>query len=165
MNADPPLLPALICQKCGATNPAHATSCWLCKGAGTNPYAAAPSIQPTSTASRSIVQTPPAQSRAEDVFLVLLLLVLVLAILIAVGLAIQDRGMLVPYLVVVAPALVATGGRALYSVAKGERPKPSALILVFLWSTMATIGLAVLLAVASVIALFLMCISLLNGVR
>ncbi|MCC6510376.1 MAG: hypothetical protein IT423_14830 [Pirellulaceae bacterium] len=159
MSQDPPMLPALVCQKCGATNPPHATTCWLCNGTDDNPYSAPPSQEP------NLLQTPvlsPTQSRVEIVFMLLLAVTIGFAGLVGIGIAVQDPGMLVPFLIIVGPAFIATGSRALVSVAKGERPKASALFVTLLWSGMFTALTIALLVVSAVIALFLMCAQMLG---
>jgi hypothetical protein len=163
---EPPLLPALVCQRCGATNPPSATKCWLCEGGGTaNPYAVPASLKPAGSAPGAVESAPSSrvESRTQKVFSVLLGTAVVLALVVGVGLAVQEPGMLVPYLIVITPPFLATGGRALASVAKNEKPKASTLFLTFVWSGLFTAMALALLVVASVIAVFLWCIHTLAG--
>lgn len=158
----PPLLPSKICQRCGATNPPIATTCWLCEGRGAvNPYAATAPLQPMPDAG------PPAnswaQSRVEIICLGLLGMAIILAVLVGVGIGVQDPGMLIPYLIVAGPPFLATGVRALASAGRSQKPTPSKLFLTFVWSTMFTVLALVLLVVASVLALIFWCISVLSN--
>lgn len=152
---EPPLMPAQICQRCGATNPPHATKCWLCEQRDVrNPYAVP--MLPMSNAPAE-VQTE-AQRRVQLVFLCLLIGSAALALLVGVGIGVQDPGLLVPYLIVIAPAFLVTGVRAAIMVGFKQQPKPSTLFLTFLWSGVFTAMVLLLLIVASVIALFLWCV-------
>ncbi len=73
--------------------------------------------------------------------------------------------MLTLFLFVTVPSLAAASVRALYSVAKGETPKPSKIFMTFVVSATLTILSGVLLLVSSVIFLFLMCAQMLGGPR
>lgn len=160
MSGEPPLMPALVCQRCGATNPPHAVKCWLCERRGQpNPYAV-PTLMPASPADGS---STPARSRVQFVFLCLLIGCIALAVFIGVGIAVQDAGMLVPYLVVITPAFLATGVRAALAVGRNQQPKASTLFFTFLWSGLFTAMALSLIVVASIIALFLWCFQMMTS--
>ena len=156
--SEPPRLPNTSCLRCGATNPPHATKCWLCDRSGAvNPYATEPQVQTldASACGRGANAPASAQHRVQTIFTSLLIGAVILALIIAVGLGAQEPGLLVPYFILIGPPFLATGARALYSVSLNEKPKPSTLFLTFIWSGLFT----VMLTVAAVIALFVMCIN------
>jgi hypothetical protein len=158
--SEPPLLPALVCQRCGATNPPQAVKCWLCERRDNpNPFAD-PLLAPVDS-STAVVQTG-AQSRVQLVFLGLLGLCIAAAVLIGVGIAVQEPGLLIPYAIVIGPAFLATGVRAALMIGRKEQPKPSTLFLTFLWSGVFTALVLVLIVMASVIAFFLWCFHMLT---
>lgn len=157
--SEPPLMPALVCQRCGATNPPHAVKCWLCERRDSpNPYAV-PALAATSAGAGTQTQ---GQSRVQLVFLGLLIGSAALALLIGAGIVVQDPGMLIPYLIVVGPAFLATGVRAALMTGRKEQLRPSTLFFTFLWSGLFTAMALMLLVVASIIALFLWCIQVLT---
>jgi hypothetical protein len=158
---EPPRLQPTVCQRCGASNPPHATKCWLCARQGnTDPYA--PPTQLQSAGSATNILGTGAQSRAETVYAGLLVSAVVLAFIIGLGLGAQDPGLLIPYLIVIAPAFLATAARLMYGVVRKEKTKPSALLLAFV-SGLSFILVLGLLAMASVVAFFLWCLWSLSG--
>lgn len=162
--AEPPVLEPRVCGKCGAANYSFARHCFLCRTSlvqpgNVNPYAAPPG--PTgSGATEHKWLTNPAQGRAESAFLYLLVVVVVLAIMLGIGLAAQESGTLILYLIVVVPALAAAGMSGLLSVMKGEAPKPSRMLLTMVFSVALTIGVGFLLVLAGIILLFMLCLGL-----
>ena len=160
--SEPPQLPNTTCPRCGASNPPHATQCWLCVRSGTtNPYA--PQLQSQSTASSPSAGSAFAQDRTQTVFTALLIGSVVLAIMIGIGIGAQEPGMLVPYFIVIGPSFMATGVRAMVSVGQREKPKASTLFLTLIWSGIFTFLALVLLAVAAFVALFVWCIHMLGA--
>jgi hypothetical protein len=153
---EPPIMPTLFCQRCGATNPPYAAQCWLCS-TGNRSGASAPaqlvsiaSITPEQTGLQSNVRT-------QHICAVLLVACIVLTSLIGVGIAVQDPGMLIPFVIVIAPAFLATGVRALHGIANENGPKASALLLTFLLSGLFTALGLVLLAIALFVAFCIWC--------
>lgn len=156
--SEPPLMPAMVCRRCGATNPPHAVKCWLCeKRDHSGPYAVS-----TLAASPAGPGAKAELSRVQLVFLGALIACAAVALLIGVGIGAQDPGMLVPYAVVVGPAFLATGVRAAVMIGRKEQPRPSSLFFTFLWTGLFTAMALILLVVASVIALFLWCVHMLT---
>ena len=172
---EPPLIKPTFCGKCRAANASHAQRCWLCEAplnnheAGSNPYAfreAGRESVPVPSAVPSPTLSPlpsPAQGRVELVFLCLLVAIVLLAFLVAIGLGAQDSGMLTLFLIIVVPSLAAAGVSGLYSVAKGETPKPSKMFMTLIYSAFMTIGLGALLIVGSVIFFLMICAQMLGG--
>ena len=159
--SEPPKLPSTVCPRCGATNPPHIAQCWLCQRQETaDPYAAPAELSATDVPAAG----PPAaaQQRSESVYAALLLGAVFLAVIIGVGLGAQDPGLLVPYLIVIAPAFLATAARFMFGIARGEQTKPSALLVAFV-SGLSFVLVLGLLAIASIVALFLWCIWALGG--
>jgi hypothetical protein len=155
---EPPLLPTLICQRCGAANPPYAKQCWLCSTSDRSGSVAAARLVPLT----ELIDDPArlrSQSRTQTICAALLVGCVALTVLIVVGFSIQDPGMLIPLLIVVGPAYLATGVRALHGFARNGKPKASSLLLTFLFSGMFTILAVVLLAIASFVAFFVWCFS------
>ena len=168
MSQEPPQLPPKLCLKCRAANYAHLTKCFLCHAdllpsdPNVNPYAAAgqvPVLTPLTSAPRNDL----ASNRVETMFLWLLVAIVVLSLLVGIGIATQDRGLLTVYLVILVPSLAAAGGRALYSMARGESPKPSKMFSAFITSALITFGIGSLLVVSFIIFVFVSCAQMLNG--
>ncbi len=166
MNQEPPPLAPIACPKCGAANYAHLQACWLChtplRPANENPYAAGSVVAPAKLA-YDVGAPVAAQSRVETMFMWLLVATVALAVMVGIGIGVQDSGLLTVYLVVLVPSLSAAGVRALYSLAKGESPKPSKMFMTFILSAMITFGLGALLILCTIIFLFLTCAQMLSG--
>ncbi|MGN6543699.1 MAG: hypothetical protein ACTHK7_01525 [Aureliella sp.] len=157
--SEPPLMPAMVCRRCGATNPPHAVKCWLCeKRDHSDPYAVS-TLAPLPSGPGAKAEL----SRVQLVFLGVLIACAAVALLIGVGIGVQDPGMLVPYAVVVGPAFLATGVRAAVMIGRKEQPRPSSLFFTFLWTSLFMAMALILLVVASVIAFFLWCVHMLTG--
>lgn len=153
---EPPLMPTLICQRCGAANPPYAEQCWLCSTGERASSVPAARLVPLTELTNDPVRLR-AQSRTQNICAALLVACVVLTMLVAIGCLVQDRGMLIPLLIVVGPAYLATGVRALHGFATHGQPKASSLLLTFLFSGMFTLLTLVLLAIASVVAFFVWC--------
>lgn len=155
----PPIIATHVCANCGARSQSTEGKCWLCFGdkGVANPYA----VSPGSISSGPQTAVPPS-SDWDSFFKVLLLLCIVLTVLIAVGLGVQDTGMLIPFAIVVGPAYIVTIVRGLAQVNSEKGPKASSLFLTFMLSLMGTIAVFVILAVAAIIFLFIVCLQSIN---
>ncbi len=153
---EPPVMPSLYCSRCGATNPPYAAQCWLCtnKASNTSPVVLVPI---TDNANDPVYQR--SQRRTQQVCAVLLAGCILLTVLIGIGFGMQDPGMLIPYAIVVGPAYLATGVRALHGYAVDGKPTATKLLTTFFLSGVFTIGFLMVLAVASFLAFFVWCIS------
>lgn len=155
----PPVLPPLVCPRCGASNAPHATRCWLCSGhSSQNPYESTAPLAPKVDATGQPV-TSAAERRNQRAYAWLLAYCCFLAILIGYGIARKDQGLLVPYAILISPAFLVTGVRAAYDASQQRVPQPSKLLLTLLWSGISTILVLGLIAVASIIGLTLMCLN------
>lgn len=155
---EPPVMPTLICQRCGATNPPYAKQCWLCSTSDRTESDPAARLVPLTEFTNDPARMR-SQSRTQSICAALLVACVVLTALIAIGFAVQDTGMLIPLLIVVGPAYLATGVRALRGFAKDGQPKASSLLLTFIFSGMFTVLALVLLAIASFVAFFVWCLT------
>lgn len=158
---EPPLQPVLICQRCGAANPTYATRCWLCATSDRSEPDAPPRLIPPS----AFVGHPArlrALSRTQQICAGLLVASVVLTLLVVIGCAVQDRGMLIPLVIVVGPAYLATGVRALHDYSSNKQLKPSSLLLTFLFSGLFGVLALVLFAIVTFVAFFVWCLSVLS---
>lgn len=160
---EPPLQPALVCQRCGAVNPTYVTRCWLCCSTSDRIESTAPprllpltELQDKPTTLRSL-------SRTQQICAGLLIASVILTVLVVIGCAIQDRGMLIPLLIVVVPAYLATGLRALHDYSSQQQIKPSSLLITFIFSGFFGVLALVLFAVVTFVAFFVWCLSKLGG--
>jgi hypothetical protein len=156
--SEPPLLPTLICQRCGAANPPYAKQCWLCSTSDRSEIVPAARLVPLTEFANDPARLR-SQSRTQSICAALLVACVALTVLIVIGFSIQDPGMLIPLIVVVGPAYLATGVRALHGFATDGKPKASSLLLTFLFSGMFTVLAVVLLAIASFVAFFVWCLT------
>lgn len=139
----------VLCPNCAAENANDYRECWLCGGklAGGEEVVAAELVE----------ENKPGRSLTDSFFLVLTVACLALMILIGIGLCADDPSWLIPYAVVMTPALLATGGRALLAYSAGERVSGVKLFLHLLISVSITIAVLIVLAAAAIIALVVFC--------
>lgn len=95
--------------------------------------------------------------------MVLLLVCLGLAVMIGIGMAMQDPGALVGYLILIGPAFTITGVRALRQVSETGQVQTGKLLLGFVVSIMVTVLVLTALAVAAIVLLITTCFSLSSG--
>ncbi len=155
---EPPLMPTLVCSRCGAANPPYAQRCWLCSTSDRSESVPAARLIPLTEFTGDPARLR-SQSRTQTICAALLVACVVLTVLVVIGFAVQDRGMLIPLLVVVGPAYLATGVRALHGYAAHGQPKASSLLLTFIFSGLFTVLALIVLAVVSFIAFFVWCLS------
>ena len=160
----PPII-AQTCAHCGAEFRPNAKQCWLCyEPMPLNPYAADSQDANQGTKKGSVPVAgrkdyPP--SKWDPLFAVMLLLCLALTVLVGIGMVVQDRGMLVPFGILVGQALGITIVRGM--VQSGTRVRPGSLLLTFIVSIVATVLILVLLLAALIGLLFLICLS--SGIK
>ena len=155
---EPPLQPVLICQRCGAANPTYATRCWLCSTTDRTQSAEPSRLIPLPESASDPARLQ-SLSRTQQICAGLLVATAILTLLIVIGCAIQDRGLLIPLLIVVCPAYLATGLRALHDYSSNKQIKPSSLLLTFLFSGLFGVLALVLFAIITVVAFFVWCLS------
>jgi hypothetical protein len=148
----------IVCPECGARNNIGVRNCWLCL----TPLNSEERVSPTET----IVTAEPAPSRQhrfEDTFFWILTTVcLWLSVLVGIGLAGGMPGLLIPYCVFLAPALIATCVGAASKFSAGETPSGKEVFVRFITSTAITIAVICLTAVAAILALFAYCLFLIS---
>jgi hypothetical protein len=155
---EPPLQPVLLCQRCGATNPTYATQCWLCSTSDRTASAVPARLIPLGEFANDPARLR-SLSRTQQICAGLLVASVVLTLLVVIGCAVQDRGMLIPLLIVVGPAYLATGLRALHDYSSDRRFKPSSLLLTFLFSGLFGVLALILFAIVAFVAFFVWCLS------
>lgn len=154
MNA-PPVIASHSCVHCGARSQSERGRCWLCyeDKSTPNPFAATgPSLR------EEAIAFP--QNHWDIVFSVLLGLCVLMTLLIGIGLAVEDRGLLIPFAIFVGPAYAITLIRGMVQVTTKQGARPSSLLVTFLVSILATVSISIVLTVAAAIMLFLICIGL-----
>ncbi len=141
----------VACSACGSECLATSKSCWLC-------HADLANSQPIITA--SVVLEHPTKSTADPILTGLTIACVCFALLIGIGIVQSDPGMLIPYLIFVTPAFIATGGRAAWARLSGKQLSGSQLFLTFMGSMAMIVGLFGMLIVGGIVALFLACLSM-----
>lgn len=155
----PPIVQLRRCEACGAACELDKNVCWMCmsKLTGDNPYAPA--------SSELVVGAElDASSRYDSIFVVLLIACMVVATLVAVGIAAEEPGMLWAYGILVGPAFLVTGARALIQIGQTGNVKPKSLFISLTASFAITAGAVVLLVMAAVVLLFLICLQSISRV-
>jgi hypothetical protein len=147
----PPIIASFECSHCGARSQSREGKCWLCyeEKSNTNPYSVSQSQIAQSATQKQM-------SSWDVVFGALLVACVVLTVLIAIGIAVQDRGMLIPFAILVGPAYLVTIIRGVAQ--SNSTPRPTNLFLTFIVSLLATVGVMVVLAIASVVLLMIVCL-------
>jgi hypothetical protein len=79
-------------------------------------------------------------------------------VLVGVGIAKDDPGMLIVYLIAIAPPVLATLARTLLLASKGEKLSAMDVFLTFLVSASMTLLVVTVLFVAAVVAFFVYCL-------
>lgn len=107
---------------------------------------------------------PEATVPLSEIFFHILLAVIVgLIVLVGVGLAVENQGWLIPYGVIVAPALLASLTRYLRESSVGSQDRGAKTLLTLIISVALTFGIIGVLLTAAVIALFLFCVYAISG--
>ena len=147
----PPQLEAVVCPECGAENVRGAQRCFLCYGS-LNPYA---DNEPTAQSpdARPALYSP----RTESGYGVATMLTLVLVALVGTGLFLNEPGLGIGFVVLCAPALIATGATMLQSNSTTGQISWVRAFNTFVLSVAITFGVIVALIVAAVVGLFVIC--------
>ena len=141
---------ARVCPACRAANISLATECWLCHG----------KLAATEEIVVAQLVPQPTKPLSEVFFHILLAVLLGLILLLGIGISLdrQNSGMLIPYAVLVCPALVAAGARYGLSYAAGSKHPAAKTLFTFVISLAVTISVIVILIAAAIISLFLYCL-------
>ncbi len=159
--AQPPILQHYVCKRCGALCDPGRKRCWMCQAdarylqqVDQNPFAASlPAEEPP------VVPATPTSSKYDPIFTVLLIGCLIVAILIGIGMAAEDPGALVGYLILIGPAFVVTGVRGLWQYGTTGAMQPGRLLVNLFVSFAVTVAIIAVLAVAAIALLFFLCLS------
>jgi hypothetical protein len=151
-------MPPLVCKRCGAANPPYATVCWLCSTGDRAESSSASALVPFTEFANDPIRMR-SFSRTQQICAGLLVACVVLTLLVVIGFTIQEPGMLIPLLIVIAPAYLATGLRALHDYSTDKQLKASSLLLTFLFSGLFGVLALALFIVASCVAFFVWCLS------
>jgi hypothetical protein len=149
----PPVIATVACVHCGALSQSNDGRCWLCyeDKSALNPFVATGSPLSEETASSPM-------GKWDVVFSVLLGLCVLMTVLIGIGLAIEDRGLLVPFAIFMTPAYAITIVRGMVQMTTKRSPRAASLFVTFVVSILATVSISIVLTVAAAIMFFLMCI-------
>ena len=149
----PPVLATQTCVHCGALSQTKEGKCWLCYENKSTPNPFAFTGNPIEEA------TPQSSMTTWDVvFSALLGICVLLTVLISIGLAVEDRGLLIPFAIFMGPAYLVTILRGVIPRGAKGSPRPANLLLTFVVSILVTGLIVIILAVAAVVLLFLVCI-------
>lgn len=156
----PPVLATQACVHCGALSQSPEGTCWLCyeNKSAPNPFS-------VSGAPMKEAAAVSPMSTWDVVFGILLGICVLLTILIGVGLAVGDRGLLVPFAIFMGPAYVVTMIRGIVPRGNKVSSRPASLLLTFVVSLLATVLISTILAIAAVVLLFLACIGIFGSGR
>src|SRR5262245_34731660 len=140
-----------VCPECGAQNIALAGKCWMCHG-DLN------AVTPVEVVTAEVVSNSPKFAPGPTFFPILTVLAIALAVVVGWALGEQSLGILPFYAIIVIPALVAASIRVGRKRLRGQTVSWGEAILAGVITAAivhATLGL---LAVAGLVALFVMCI-------
>jgi hypothetical protein len=164
----PPQLASVVCSECGAENVAEAARCWLCYAALSEKPVKTPVGKPMAVQPQlptPVYPLPRAQqSKAVDiVFAVLTAATVGLVVLVGIGAFVEDASAGLGYLVLVTPALLATGVSVLRTQTPDGEISWIRAFATLMLSFLITVLVLVALAVAAVIALIALCFRALSG--
>lgn len=155
----PPVIQPGQCQFCHAVIEPQLQRCWLCGASqpnaqrATNPYTQVPPQKPAHGP-----QPTQGESSVYDTLMTVMLGGIVfVTVLLAIGIGIEEPGMLVFYGIFALPPLFVAGVQGLMQVSKEGKARPGSLVLSWLVSVLIMIGLAALLIVAALVMLIVYC--------
>jgi hypothetical protein len=93
------------------------------------------------------------------VFAATLVICVLLTLLIGVGLGVSEPGLLIPYAILVGPALVITSIRGIIRGSQGQSLRLGNLLVTYVASLGVTIGLFFLLVMGAIVLLFISCLT------
>lgn len=143
-----PSLATNECPECGAVQISGRTDCWLCFRRMSDVIIAELVVLPKEI-------TPDATTfNLASIFLIITL------IAVGLGLAASEPGFAVIFVIIVVPALIATVRLVQKRTIHGEQIGVLQKIATFMVSSLAVVGLLLVIAVAAVVALFAVCLFL-----
>jgi hypothetical protein len=153
MNSNiPPVIATHPCIHCGALSQSKDGRCWLCyeSKSSPNPFAVSGSFQTDDP-----VNAP--ATKRDTVFMVLLGVCVLLTLLIGIGLAVENRGLLIPFAIFLLPAYAVTIISGIASASRNRNPGPASFFFTFVVSLLVTALIAIVLIAAAILFLFLSC--------
>jgi hypothetical protein len=138
-----------FCTECGAASARDAAYCWLC-GAK---LGATPNV-----IDAELVRHVPRYAAVESLFAAGVVLSALVLVILAIGIAMDEPAGLIPFFIVVGPALLATAIHLARRRARAQDVTWMHGFITFWISGAAVIGAIVLLAVGALVALFLYCL-------
>lgn len=130
--------------------------CWLCYAENRTKNAFGESV-PTMAHARA--STAAGRSRWDALAWGILGLCAIMAVLVAIGIAVDSPGALIPYAIVLLPAMIVTLTRGFVERGPEGEWQPRKMLLTLAISWLVTMGAMVLLTIGAVVLLFLMCLS------
>jgi hypothetical protein len=143
------LVAQAVCPHCRADNPPHNKLCWLCR---------APLALGQAVVTAELAVKPRPLPLAEAFFWTLTGGCLLVLVLVGIGIAQTDPGLLIVYVIVLAPALIATLARSLLSIQRGQGVSGMEVFLTLLFSASVTVLVVVVLFIAVIVAFFAYCL-------
>lgn len=152
---------AKLCPDCGADNPANYARCWLCFADLKNAPELILAELDTSNTNR------PAFAPGDQSQLILGAVVSVLVVIVGIGIGNESPALLIPYGIIVLPALAAATVRVVRRRAKGESTSVIDSVTTFLMTGLisfaVTVVLTTVLIAVAIIYLIAMCFQALGG--
>ena len=148
-----------LCPRCGAKLNSSFAACWLCLG---KPEAGN-SVKADSPATHTDVADNASISNSDAIFATILAVCAVIAILIGLSLTIQSPGLLVPYLFLLGPILIASAAHGTQQVVSTGRIQPRGLFNTVMIASLTVFALIAAFIVACFIFLFVICMPLLQS--
>lgn len=149
---DPPKLSPRFCTNCRSLNEPHLAACWLC-------------LQPLSSAGDYVgpaeFQTSYEQLSTGEYFLRGTLIgIFILIVIVGIGIWLDNdvKGMLVPYLILTVPAIIAGSIPMVIGTAQGKNWGGRSLAT-FAITIAVIVAVAAILVVALIVAVFVLCLS------
>lgn len=140
----------------GAVGAKNGQQCWMCEqNPQSNPYAFPALVQ-------ELTQPAKSKSKLQRLFRVLLEIYLIVVMLIGIGMAVQDPGALPGFGILVLPAFLITGVRALWQFRRDGTTSGCSLPVSLLTSFALTTGIFMVPIAAGIILQFVMCLTLLS---
>ena len=148
-----------LCPRCGAKITSPFAACWLCSGKPEDRN----SIKVNSQTTQTYVAGNGSSSIFEGIYTAILAICAVMAVLIGIGLTIQDPGLLVPYLFLLGPILLASGVHGSQQIVTTGRIQPGSLLKTVMIASLTVFALVAALIIAFVIFLFAICMPMFQG--
>lgn len=133
--------------------------CWLCYAENRSTNAFGESVPRIAHAGTTAAN----RSRWDALAWGILGLCAVMAVLVAIGIAVDSPGALIPYAIVLLPAMIVTLTRGFIERGPEGEWQPRRMLLTLAISWLVTMGAMVLLTIGAVVLLFLICLS--QGLR